>query len=1086
MIDRILEFSMRQRGVVLLLTCALFAGGLWSAFQLPIDAVPDLTGVQVQINTEVPVMAPEESEKAVTRAIELEMQGLPGVSDMRSLTKFGLSQVTLTFDEGTDIYRARQLVGERLTSVVDSLPEGVAPQLAPISTGLGEIFYYTLHWKSDASARPADEQQALMELYDAQEYVVKPLLRQVAGVAEINSNGGHQRQVLVEPDLAALSNAGMTVSDLADVIRGNVENAGGGIVSKNGKQLTIRAVGRVGSPEEIAELPVKFGAAITPLRVKDLARVAVGAKYRTGAATMDGQEVVLGTVMMLSGRNARVVCQDVLPRLEGVREKLPSGMELTTVYDRSELVDRTIDTVKRNLFEGAVLVVVVLMALLGNWRAALIVALAIPLSFLFAISGMVRYEISGNLMSLGAVDFGLIIDGAVVMVENIVRQLAHRQKHLGRVLTAEERSHTVLSASKQVANPMFFGVLIITLVYVPILALTGIEGKMFRPMALTVMLALGGALLLALSLMPVLCSYVLVGRVEEKENILMRLARSAYRTSLVHALRLRWLTVGGAMALFAGAILLYGRLGAEFVPKLDEGAITAMVYREVGMSLEESLARELKVERIILEQFPEVTRVFSRIGTSEVATDPMAPNENDLYVFYRPLREWSRQQGRPQNKRELCEMIEKAVNAQVPGHEFEFAQPIEMRFNEMLEGSKAELSMKIYGADYDVLERLAEQSKAIIGAVPGGEATLEVNGRNSTLVLNVRRGELARRNLASSEVNRAVSVALGGETVGTMIEGNRRRDIVVRLPDDQRSDIDKIRAVPVRVGEYGLVPLGKIVEVTTVKTVEPIGHENAQRRVALMVNVKGRDMEGFVHECVARIKEQVQFPGGYTFEFGGQFENLQKARARLLVVVPAALVLILVLIFAAFRSLRQTFLIATGIPLALTGGIVALWLRGMPFSITAAVGFIALSGVAVLNGLVMITYFNQLREEGLELLEAVMEGALTRLRPVIMTAAVAALGFVPMAIATGAGAEVQRPLATVVIGGILSSTFLTLVLLPVLYAWFERRPDSDADASEASRLRRSPPRERRPSFQAVTPSSSAGTRADSAAEGLVE
>jgi len=1050
MIDRILEFSLRQRTLVLLLAVGLLAGGLWSLVHLPIDAVPDLTGIQVQINSEVPAMAPEESEKAVTRVIEVELQGLPGVTGMRSLTKFGLSQVTMNFADGTDIYRARQLVAERLTGVLDSLPPGVSPKLAPISTGLGEIFYYTLHWKSGAKERPADERVSLMELYDTHEYVVKPMLRTVPGIAEINSSGGHQRQVLVQPNLQALTQAGMTVADLADVIRGNVENAGGGVVSRDGLQVTIRAVGKVQSAAEIAELPVKFGAAISPLRVGDLAQVTLGAKYRTGAATMDGEEAVLGTVMMLSGQNARVVCQRVLPRLELIREKLPAGLELTVVYDRSELVDRTIGTVKRNLFEGAVLVVAVLMALLGNWRAALIVALAIPLSFLFAITGMVRFNISGNLMSLGAVDFGLIIDGAVVMVENIVCQLAHRQAQLGRTLTAEERAHTVLTASKQVGSPMFFGVVIITLVYLPILALTGIEGKMFRPMALTVILALIGALLLALTLMPVLCAYLLSGRIEEKDNLLIRWAKSAYGATLRIALQHRWFTVGGAVGIFALALAVYLRLGAEFVPKLDEGAITSMVYREVGMSLEESLSQELKAERLIREKFPEVTRVFSRIGTSEVATDPMAPNENDLYIFYRPLKEWPKTAGRPASKRELCSQIEQAVNAEVPGHEFEFAQPIEMRFNEMLEGSKSELSVKVYGTDFDILEKLAQEVNEVIRAVPGGESTLEVDGRTSTLVLNVKRGELARRNLASLEVNRAVAASLGGETVGAMIDGNRRRDIVVRLPDDQRADIEVIKSLPVRVGEAGLLPLGKLVDIQTVKTVEPIGHDEGQRRVALMVSVHGRDMEGFVHECVARIREQVKFPEGYSFEFGGQFENLQTARARLAVVVPTALILILILIFAAFRSLRQTFLIATGIPLALTGGLFALWLRGMPFSITAAVGFIALSGVAVLNGLVMLTYFNQLREEGHSVSEAVFEGSLSRLRPVLMTAFVAALGFVPMALATGAGAEVQRPLATVVIGGILSSTFLTLVLLPVLYAWVEHSAVADDEITHGA------------------------------------
>ena len=1038
MIDRILEFSLRQRTLVLLLALGLLGAGLWSAAHLPIDAVPDLTGIQVQINSEVPSLAPEESETSVTRVIEVELQGLPGVTGMRSLTKFGLSQVTLNFEDGTDIYRARQLVAERLTGVLDALPPGVSPKLAPISTGLGEIFYYTLHWRAGAPERPSDERVAQMDLYDTQEYVVKPLLRTVPGIAEINSSGGHQRQGLVQPRLEALMQAGMTVADLPDVIRGNVENAGGGIVSRDGQQVTLRAVGRVKSAGEISELPVKFGAALAPLRVRDVAEVSLGGRYRTGAATMDGEEVVLGTVMMLTGQNARVVCQRVLPRLETVREKLPPGMELTVVYDRSELVDRTIGTVKRNLFEGAVLVVAVLMGLLGNWRAALIVALAIPLSFLVAITGMVRYDISGNLMSLGAVDFGLIIDGAVVMVENIVCQLAHRQARLGRPLTAEERSHTVLTASKQVGSPMFFGVLIITLVYLPILALTGVEGKMFRPMALTVIFALVGALLLALTLMPVLCSHLLRGRIEETDNTLIRRAKSAYSFTLTRALQHRWPTVIGAVGIVGLAGVVYARMGAEFVPKLDEGAITAMVYREVGMSLEESLAQERKAERLIRDQFPEVTRVFSRIGTSEVATDPMAPNENDLYIFYRPLKAWSRAPGRPTTKRELCEQIEKAVNAAIPGHEFEFAQPIEMRFNEMLEGSKSELSVKIFGTEFDELDRLANAVNEVIRTVPGGESTLEVDGRTTTLTLNVNREELARRNLASFEVNRSVAASLGGETVGTLIEGHRRRDIVVRLPDDQRARTEVIQRLPVRVGDTGIMPLGRLVDIQSVQTVEPIGHDNGQRRVALMVSVHGRDMEGFVHECIARIRERVTFPPGYGFEFGGQFENLQEARARLAVVVPTALGLILALIFAAFRSLRQTFLIATGIPLALTGGIFALGLRGMPFSITAAVGFIALSGVAVLNGLVMLTYFNQLREEGRSVGDAVLEGSLARLRPVMMTACVAALGFVPMAIATGAGAEVQRPLATVVIGGILSSTLLTLFLLPVLYAWLEK------------------------------------------------
>lgn len=643
-------------------------------------------------------------------------------------------------------------------------------------------------------------------------------------------------------------------------------------------------------------------------------------------------------------------------------------------------------------------------------------------------------------MSLGAVDFGLIIDGAVVMVENIVCQLAHQQSKLGRRLSAEERARTVLAASKQVANPMFFGVLIITLVYVPILALTGIEGKMFRPMALTVMLALAGALLLSLTLMPVLSSYALGGHIEEEDNFLIRTSKAVYLPVLRGAMHLRWGVAFCAVAIFAGSVLVFQRLGAEFVPKLDEGAITAMVYREVGTSLEESVRRQLRLEAALREKFPEITRVFCRMGTSEVATDPMPPGEIDLYVMYKPVAQWPKTPGRATSKAELCGAIEELIKELEPASNVEFAQPIEARFNEMLEGSKSELSVKIYGQDFDELERIGTQVRDIIKSVPGGDADFEVDGRTATLLLEVKRQELMRRNIANEEVNHTVAAALGGEPVGVMLEGNRRRSIVVRLPDDQRADFDVIRSLPVRVGDTGLLPLGQLVDLRTVKTVEPIKHESGQRRIGIMVGVEGRDMEGFVEEAIARIRSEVKFPQGYSFEFGGTFKNLREARERLAVVVPSALLLILVLIFAAFRSLRQTFVIATGIPLALTGGVVALLVRGMPFSITAAVGFIALSGVAVLNGLVMISHFNQLREEGRSLRDAVMEGALSRLRPVLMTALVAALGFIPMALATGAGAEVQRPLATVVIGGILSSTFLTLVLLPVLYGWLERDP----------------------------------------------
>lgn len=1040
MIDKILEFSMRQRAFVLLGAFALLGGGLWSAKLLPMDAVPDITGVQVQVNTEVAALAGEESERLVTRPLEIELAGLPGVEEMRSLTKFGLSQITLQFADDTDIFRARQLVAERLQTAMENLPKGTSPKLAPISTGLGEIFYYSVNYKANAKNLPATEQEQLLELSEIQEYTIKPLLRTVPGIAEINGTGGYERQFVVEPKPEALERVGMTFSELAQIIGDNVENAGGGIISRGGEQLTIRAVSRVNTVEDIANLPIKFGAAVKPLLVKDVAEVVTGVKFRTGAATLNGKETVIGTTLMLAGENSREVAERVKARIAEIQPKLPEGVEIQPQYDRSILINKSIATVEKNLYEGAVLVVVVLLLLLGNWRAALIVACAIPLSFLFALIGMVRGGVSGNLMSLGAVDFGLIIDGAVVIVENIVRELGMKQHELGRKLSAEERSRVVLHASKQVGSPMFFGVVIITIVYIPILALTGIEGKMFHPMAITVMLALGGALVLALTLMPVLCSYLLGGRISEGDNIFMRLAKGIYGPSLRAALALRWLVVPAAIALFAGSVWLFNRLGAEFVPKLDEGSITSMLYKPVGMSMEESMKTDIQVENMLLKEFPEITRVFTRIGTSAIASDPMPPNESDVYIFYKDSEQWPRTAGRPTTKAELRTQIEAELKKMNPDYDILFAQPIEMRFNEMLEGTKAEIAVKIFGNDYDVLEKLGEQVKTILEGTPGAaQVEFETDGRTPQLQIDVKRDALQRYNLQAGEVNRAVAAALAGEVVGTAVDGDKRRDIVVRMPESLRGDDEQIKALPLRVNQSGLIHLGQVVDFKTVKVVEPISRDDGHRRAALMVNLGGRDVESYVRDAEQRISQQVKLPEGYIVEFGGQFKNLEEARERLAIVVPSSLVLIFVLIFLAFGSLRQALIVYSGIPLAVTGGVAALWLRDMPFSITAAVGFIALSGVAVLNGLVMITYFNQLREQGRELRDAVMEGSITRLRPVLMTAMVASLGFVPMAIATGTGAEVQRPLATVVIGGILSSTFLTLIVLPVLYAMFERK-----------------------------------------------
>ncbi len=868
----------------------------------------------------------------------------------------------------------------------------------------------------------------------------KPFLRSTPGVAEVKSIGGHERQYVIHPDPKRLHDANLTFGELADIVARNTLNSGGGIINQSGRKLIVRAVSKAQTAEELANLPVKFAAGSSPLRVRDLADVEVDAAVRTGAATENGRETVLGTVMMLAGENSRIVAHRIGERMRQLQERLPTGVEARVQYDRSELVDRTIGTVRKNLFEGAILVVAVLLGLLGSWRAALIVATAIPLSFLCALIGMSYLGISGNLMSLGAVDFGLIIDGAVVIVENIVRQVAHRQQQLGRGLTAEERARTVLAASKQVAGPMFFGVLIITVVYLPILALSGIEGKMFKPMALTVMLALGAALVLALTLMPALASLLLRSPVGESENQLMRHAGEVYRRLLNAALARRAIVIGTALGLCALAGFILPRLGAEFVPTLDEGSTTMMLYRPVGQNLASSVADQLKTEELVRRKFPEVSRVFARIGTSEVATDPMPPNEADFYVFYRPRSEWASRDGSVPTKTALARKVAAELQSTMTNTTALVAQPIEMRFNEMLEGVRSDISAKVFGPDFEVLESLARRIKELLEKLPGSsEVEFETEGRSPVLTVTARKDVLARRNISSGAVNSAIATALAGQTVGTLSHDGHVHEAVVRLRGDLRDQLEQIRALDVRVGESGLIPLGDLVDIQTVESVEPIRRDDGRRRSAVMVNLNTADVEGWVRSAQARVHEVVPLPEGYTVEFGGKFEHLREARARLMIVVPAALSLILVLVFLAFRSVRQALVVCSGIPLALTGGVLALAVRGMPFSITAAVGFIALSGVAVLNGVVMVSYFNELREEGRELMAAVIEGALTRLRPVLMTALVASLGFVPMALATGAGAEVQRPLATVVIGGILSSTLLTLLVLPVLYAWIEFR-----------------------------------------------
>ncbi len=1039
MINKIIEFALRQPVFVLMGALALIATGVWSALRLPIDAVPDITNVQVQINTTVPALSPEEIERQVSFPIETEMAGLQGLEEVRSLSKFGLSQITIVFNEQTDIYRARQLVTERLQSVLNELPAGTDPRLGPISTGLGEVFFYTLDYRADATNRPTTRREQLLELLTLHDWVVKPAFRGVHGVADVETVGGYQKQIVVQPDPQKLFAAGLSFQELAAVIRENVENAGGGVVNRGIEQMTIRTLGRVQSLQEIAELPVKFGSGTRPLLVKDVAEVGVGSAFRTGAATVGGNEAIVAYLLMLTGENSRLVAQRAHERLQEVQGKLPPGIVIQELYNRSDLVNRTITTVRNNLFEGAVLVVTVLFALLGNWRAALIVASAIPLSMLFALTGMVRWRVSGNLMSLGAVDFGLIVDGAVVMVENAVRLVGVRQQKFGRMLTANERLEIILESCKQVATPMVFGVAIITIVYVPILGLAGTEGKMFHPMAITVILALLGSLLLALTLIPVLCSWFLVCGKSEEDNRVMRWCKSAYEPVLNWALRRRLVLLALTVGLLGGSAWMFQRLGAEFVPQLDEGSLIIQMVRPTSISLDESVAMQVRAEKIILEEFPEVSSVFSRIGTPEIGTDPMGANLSDTFLFYSPPDRWRKVDGQTMTRDELIERITATLQAKVPGQDYLFTQPIEMRFNEMLEGARSDIAVKIYGEEFSELQRIANEARDILEKVPGtGEIELDSDNLGSAPVLEILpdREAMRRYNLHAAELNETVATAFGGLTVGTFMEGSRRHDIVVRMSEAHRSRVDDLKSLPVRVEETGLLPLGKVAGFSVRDQVNMIEREGGRRRVGIEVNLRGRDIQSWVDEAKDKLG-RVALPEGYQIEFGGQFKQLLEARERLVFVVPLALVLIFLLIFAAFGSARQSALVFLCVPLAVTGGVAALWLRGLPFSISAAVGFIALSGIAVLNGIMILSFINQLRAEGHSLREAVLEGSLTRLRPKLMTALVASLGFVPMALATGAGAEVQRPLATVVIGGIISSTFLTLVLLPVLYDWVE-------------------------------------------------
>lgn len=1042
-------WSIRRRGAVL--TCALLLSllGIWSASRVPIDAMPDITGPQVQINTALPALAADEAESRVTIPLESELSGLPGLIEFRSLSKTGLSQVTLIFEDGTDIFRARQLVTERIGQASGNLPPGAVPVMAPISTGLGEIVYYALEYAPDALA-PADEDVRLREMRLLHDTRVRPALRSTPGLADVNVIGGHERQLLVEPDLAKMAKAAVSISELLQVVRKNTENAGGGVISLGSEAFTVRADTRVRTAQDIAGLPLRpagLGAAVT---VGDVAKVSVGNASRMGAATVDGREAVVGAAIMLAGENSREVSRRTVDKLRAIGEHLPAGVRIRVLYDRSDLVGSTIRTVETNLFEGAAIVVVVLLLLLGHWRAALLVALAIPLSFLLLLTGMAATKASANLMSLGAIDFGLIVDGSVVMVENFLRRMDGRVRSLGRPLSEVERNEELSAAASEVAGPMFLGVAVITLVYVPIFALEGIEGKMFKPMAGAVVVALAASALVALTVMPALASFGLRPSGHGEDGGVVRRLRGAFAQALAWCFAHRGLALGATLAAALVAAIGFTRLGADFIPQLDEGSVSIQFVRAASLDLRSSVDLQKKTEALLRERFPEIDHVFARIGTAEIASDPMGPNVADTYVTLKPREIWRREDGSPVSKARLVELMSGTLERTVPGQSVMFSQPIQLRFNEIMAGARADLSLKIFGDQASDMKAVAEQAVAVLRKIPGGgDVEFEAAGLLPSVDIVPRRDQLVRRNLHAEELNETVAVALGGAKAGQVPSVGRPLDVVVRLPDAERIPLARIGELPVSAedGSGTTVALSKVAEVRTVDRPGVITREDARRRLAILVNVRGRDTEGFVREAEARLKAEIKPVGGVYWEFGGQFENLQRARERLALVVPAALGLILLLIYAGFGSFRQAALVFTCVPLAATGGVLALWLRGMPFTISAGIGFIAVSGIAVLNGIMLVSFVNQLRAGGATLLAAVTEGTSTRLRPMLLTALVASLGFVPMAVSTGPGAEVQQPLATVVIGGIFTSTALTLLLLPVLYEWLESRLDRARETS---------------------------------------
>ncbi|MCB0327096.1 MAG: efflux RND transporter permease subunit [Bdellovibrionales bacterium] len=1032
MINQVIEFSVKNRLFVFVASLALVVFGIKSFQSLSIDAVPDITNTQVQINTQVEGLIPEEIERMVTFPIEYAMNGMPGVETVRSISRYGISQVTVVFEDGFDIYRARQLVSERLITI--DLPENMTPEMGPISTGLGEIVHYSVEAKEPST----DSEQRLlqlMELRSIQEWQIKPRLLTTTGVTEVNTIGGFEKQFFVQPDIQKMSRYGIHVDDVEKAISETNLNVGGSYIQQTGEQLLVRGKGLLKNIEDIQNVVVKRLSTLRVIRVEDIATVKLDKEIRTGAATVNGEESIIGTTFMLLGENSRTISIRVVDQLEEIKKTLPNWVEIKVLYDRSSMVNATLGTVQHNLLFGAALVIIFLMLLVGNLRAALIISIVIPLSLLITFILMKWRNVSGNLMSLGALDFGIIVDGAVIVVENCVRRIHEKGKELGRDLSAAEVKQEVITGSTEMQKAAIFGEVIVMIVFIPIFALTGVEGKMFAPMATTFVMALGSALLLSFTLIPALCATLLSGKVREKKTLFMRIMERLFQPILHLALKAKYVVMSVGVAVIAGGIVLFSQMGSEFIPKLDEGDFAVQFIRPANISTANSVALQRLSEKVI-RSFPEVKNVFARTGAAEVATDPMGVNISDSYVMLKDKKEWT---GSIQTKKQLIAAVREKLERTVPGQKLLISQPVELRFNELLEGTRAEVSAKIYGDDLDLVIDYSKDLANLLSKIPGvGEAESESSGKAPMLQYSPKQDVLGKLGVSSRPVLDVIETALGGREIGSIYEGVKRYPIVARLSGEERKDLKTIRKLPVGISEGFTVPIEKVADIDYIETFSSVSRENSQRRVAVLINPETRDIEGFVQKAQAMAEKELELPEGYYVEWGGSFKNLRTAKERLKILVPLALLTIIMMLYFAFQNIGQVGLIFLCVPMSLVGGVLALQIMGMPFSISAGVGFIALSGISILNGVVLVTYFNRLRSEGVNPEEAVRQGTMVRLRPVLMTALTDMFGFLPMMVSTGLGAEVQKPLATVVVGGMFSATLLTLIVLPSLYSIFSR------------------------------------------------